>query len=52
MPAMGLVGVVGEERAVYLQCDNFDEFAKEGQPPQHHTIKLKDHQWWAKLAYA
>lgn len=48
---MGLVGVVWEERDVYLQCDNFDVFPREGEPPQHHTIKLKDHQLWAKLIY-
>lgn len=48
---MGMVGVSWEKRAVYLRRDNFDVFAREGEPAQHHTIKLKDHQLWAKLIY-
>lgn len=48
---MGMVGVEWEKRTVYLRCDNFDIFAREGEPAQHHTIKLKDHQLWAKLIY-
>lgn len=51
MSVMGMVGVLWEERAVYLRCDNFDVFAREGEPAQHHTIKLKDHQLWAKPIY-
>lgn len=49
MAVMKLVGVAWEKRAVYLQCDNLDVFAREGELPQHLTIKLKDHQLWAKL---
>lgn len=51
MSGMGMVGVAWEKRAVYLQCDNFDVFAREREPPQLHTIKLKDHHLWAKLIY-
>lgn len=51
MSVMGMVGVEWEKRAVYLRCDNFDVFAREGELAQHHTIKLKDHQLWAKLIY-